>query len=121
MMAEAAKIDPIVFNAIKTLRANKFKIAALTNNFQLPIQDQEEIKLLGGSPPIELKKLFDEYIESSVIGLRKPDPKIFLYACEKLDVKANEVIFLDDIGMYVKLLKSFFLCHILLNLSYIET
>lgn len=102
MMSEAAKINPVVYNAIKKLRVNKFKIAALTNNFQLPIQDQEEIEILGGSPPIEFKKLFDEYIESSVIGLRKPDPKIFLYACEKLGVKPNEVIFLDDIGTYVK-------------------
>ncbi|GBC07006.1 hypothetical protein RclHR1_00720015 [Rhizophagus clarus] len=102
MMSETAKIDPIVFNAIKKLRAKKLKTAALTNNFQLPIQDQEEIEILGGSPPTDFKKLFDEYIESSVIGLRKPDPKIFLYACEKLGVKPNEVIFLDDIGMNLK-------------------
>ncbi|RIA97692.1 HAD-like domain-containing protein [Glomus cerebriforme] len=103
MMSETAKIDPIVVNAIKKLRANnKFKIAALTNNFQLPTQYQEEIEILGGSPSIEFKELFDEYIESSVIGLRKPDQKIFLYSCEKLGVAPNEAIFLDDIGMNLK-------------------
>ena len=108
-MSEATKFDPIVLNAIRKLRANnKFKIAALTNNFQLPIQDQKEIEVLGGSSSIEFKKLFDKYIESSVVGLRKPDPKIFLYTCKKLGVKPNEAIFLDDIGMYVKTLKTFF-------------
>jgi epoxide hydrolase-like predicted phosphatase len=103
MMSEATKIDPIVLNAIKKLRANnKFKIAALTNNFQLPTQDKSEISFLGENLMVEFKALFDEYIESSVIGLRKPDPKIFLYTCEKLGIKPNEAIFLDDIGMYAK-------------------
>jgi epoxide hydrolase-like predicted phosphatase len=103
MMAEAAEFDPIVFNAIKKLRANnKFKIAALTNNFQLPTKDKSEIDFLGGDVSVEFKKLFDEYIESSVVGLRKPDPKFFLYACNKLGIEPNEAIFLDDIGMYVK-------------------
>jgi epoxide hydrolase-like predicted phosphatase len=117
MMSEAVNFDPIVLNAIRKLRAsNKFKIAALTNNFQLPIQDQKEIEMLGGSPSIEFKKLFDEYIESSVVGLRKPDQKIFLYTCEKLGVKPNEAIFLDDIGTNLKVAKHLGMKTISINL-----
>ncbi|CAG8628555.1 25469_t:CDS:2 [Gigaspora margarita] len=96
MMFESTKIDPIVFTALKKLRSsNKFKLAALTNNF--PTQtDDLKIEFL------ELKRLFDEYFESSVIGLRKPDPKIYLYACEKLGIEPKDAIFLDDIGMNLK-------------------
>ncbi|CAG8784169.1 6235_t:CDS:2 [Dentiscutata erythropus] len=96
MMSESTKIDPIVFTALKKLRSsNKFKLAALTNNFLTPAD-------VGGTIPQELKCLFDEVFESSVIGLRKPDPKIFLYACEKLGIEPKDAIFLDDIGMNLK-------------------
>ncbi|CAG8538412.1 10664_t:CDS:2 [Racocetra fulgida] len=69
-MSESAKIDPVVFTALKKLRSsNKFKLAALTNNFLMPTDDLKEIELLGGTIPQELKGLFDEFFESSVIGL----------------------------------------------------
>jgi putative hydrolase of the HAD superfamily len=37
-------------------------------------------------------------VESSVVGLRKPDPKIYKLACERLSVKPAETVFLDDLG-----------------------
>lgn len=69
-------------------------MAALTNNFILPEGP-------GGidSPPKDFLSFFDEYIESSVVGLRKPDPKFFQYALDKLKVIPQEVVFLDDIGV----------------------
>ncbi|GAA5854547.1 hypothetical protein JCM5353_002795 [Sporobolomyces roseus] len=45
-----------------------------------------------------LKNMFDKDIESCVEGLRKPDPKFFQLAIDKLSVKAEEAVFLDDIG-----------------------
>ncbi|CAG8637465.1 426_t:CDS:10, partial [Racocetra persica] len=103
MMSESAKINPAIFTALKKLRSsNKFKLVALTNNFLMPTDDLKEIELLGGTMPQELKCLFDEFFESSVIGLRKPDPRIFLYACEKLGIEPKDAIFLDDIGMNLK-------------------
>ena len=45
-----------------------------------------------------LRDRFDVFIESSVEGLRKPDPKIYELACERLGVTPTQVIFLDDIG-----------------------
>jgi len=41
-------------------------------------------------------------IESYLVKLRKPDVKIYELACEKLNLKPNEVIFLDDIGRNLK-------------------
>ncbi|CAG8522895.1 5531_t:CDS:2 [Paraglomus brasilianum] len=99
MMAEASRIDPVVFSSLQKLRAgNRFKLAALTNNFFLP---KDDVSLVGNIPE-KLKNIFDEFIESSVVGLRKPDPRFFLYACEKLAIQPSDAVFLDDIGINLK-------------------
>ena len=41
-------------------------------------------------------------VESSVEGLRKPDPRIYALALARLDVLASEAVFLDDLGMNLK-------------------
>ncbi|CAG8457328.1 10481_t:CDS:2 [Diversispora eburnea] len=70
MIAETTKLNPIIFKAIKNLKAsNKFKIVALTNNFQISNEDSQILEFIG-DVPLELKNLFDEYIESSIIGMR---------------------------------------------------
>lgn len=38
----------------------------------------------------------DLIIYSHEVGLRKPDPRIFSLACERLGLQPNEVIFVDD-------------------------
>jgi HAD superfamily hydrolase (TIGR01509 family) len=40
--------------------------------------------------------IFDLYINSAKVGIKKPDPKIFLVTCRKLVVKPNECLFMDD-------------------------
>jgi putative hydrolase of the HAD superfamily len=47
-------------------------------------------------------KIFDHVIESSKIGIRKPDPKIYEMSCKSLEVSANECIYLDDLGINLK-------------------
>ncbi|KAI9096143.1 HAD-like domain-containing protein [Phlyctochytrium arcticum] len=101
MMEEATKLDPIVVNAVRKLReSGKFKVAALTNNFQP--EDAGDGGLAFGSPPSELVSLFHEYIESSLVGLRKPDPEFFRFACRKIGVEPRFAIMLDDIGPNLK-------------------
>ncbi|KAI7869923.1 HAD-like domain-containing protein [Spinellus fusiger] len=100
MMRYAATIDERVLLAIQRLKeSGRFKIAALTNNFELPENDIKETEELGGKVPDRLRNLFDFFIESRLVGLRKPDPKFFLYACELIDVPPKACVFLDDIGM----------------------
>jgi len=45
---------------------------------------------------IPLGELFDHVIDSSEVGLRKPDPRIFELALERLGVDAASAVFLDD-------------------------
>ncbi|KAL0097522.1 epoxide hydrolase [Phycomyces blakesleeanus] len=107
MMKETQRLDQKVFTAIRKLReSGQFRVAALTNNFELPEDDLKETEELGGKVPETLKKMFELFIESRLVGLRqvlyyerKPDPKFYLHACKLLNVNPTECIFLDDIGM----------------------
>jgi epoxide hydrolase-like predicted phosphatase len=40
--------------------------------------------------------IFDLYINSAIEGAKKPDPRIFLLTCERLNVKPKECLFMDD-------------------------
>ena len=46
--------------------------------------------------------LFDLVVESSIEGIRKPDPRIYTLTCERLDINPDNAIFLDDLGTNLK-------------------
>jgi putative hydrolase of the HAD superfamily len=85
---------PQMLRAIERIRANGLQLAALTNNWAAPE---------GGSTPDGIRTLaFDVVVESSVEGLRKPDPKIYQLVVERLGVDATDCVFLDDLGINLK-------------------
>ena len=47
--------------------------------------------------PWELLPKFDEVLVSSEIGIRKPDPQIYLLAAERLGREPAECLFVDDV------------------------
>ena len=50
----------------------------------------------------EVMSLFDLVVESSVEGIRKPDPRIYEIACERLGISPADAIYLDDLGINCK-------------------
>jgi len=50
----------------------------------------------------EIMGLFDAVIESSKVGVRKPDPRIYQMMCELLEVKPDACVYLDDLGVNCK-------------------
>lgn len=50
----------------------------------------------------EVMALFDHIIESSKEGIRKPDPRIYALACERMQVEPGDVVYLDDLGINLK-------------------
>ena len=46
--------------------------------------------------------LFDVVVESSVVGVRKPEPEFYEIACRLLEVEPPECVFLDDLGVNLK-------------------
>lgn len=85
---------PAMLTAIRALRKRGLAVGALTNNWASPREERSASDVLRGE--------FDVYVESSVVGMRKPDPRIYLHACEALKVAPGEAIFLDDIGRNLK-------------------
>jgi putative hydrolase of the HAD superfamily len=92
-MAAAAAPRPGMLEAVRRIRAAGLKTAALTNNWEHEGDDD-------GSR--ELRPLFDAFVESRRVGLRKPDPRIYELACTELDVAPRGAVFLDDIGRNLK-------------------
>ena len=94
MMARIALCGPrpAMLEAIRRIRARGLRAGALTNNWATERSE----------PAHELKDLFDAFIESSKVGLRKPDPRIYQLACNSLGVAPTEAVFLDDIGRNLK-------------------
>ena len=45
--------------------------------------------------------LFDEMILSYEVGMTKPDPRIFMLACERLRTGPHETVLVDDIESYI--------------------
>jgi putative hydrolase of the HAD superfamily len=41
-------------------------------------------------------------VESSKVGVRKPEPAFYELACHLLDVEPGECVFLDDLGVNLK-------------------
>ena len=96
------KMKPEMIDAHKHIKARGFKTGCITNN--LPNMDSTE--MLGsseqGAMAREAMKAFDVVIESSKVGIRKPEPQIYQLMCEKLDVQLSDCIFLDDLGINLK-------------------
>jgi putative hydrolase of the HAD superfamily len=92
-IAGATAVRPQAVAAIRTLRASGRKVAALTNNW---VNTDQTSKM------DVLRAEFDVFIESTRVGLRKPDPAIYQLACRELGVSPSQVAFLDDIGLNLK-------------------
>ena len=87
---------PAMLVAIRRIRARALRVAALTNNWSTAGEDGTGA----------LRDEFDVFVESSVVGLRKPDPRIYAHVCAELRVEPAEAIFLDDIGRNLKTARS---------------
>jgi putative hydrolase of the HAD superfamily len=88
----AGEIRPAMIQAVRRCRP-RLRTALLTNNVSAmdrPIGDDT------------LGDLFDIVVESSKVGVRKPDPRFYQLALEALGVEADEAVFLDDLGINLK-------------------
>ncbi|MEO2169376.1 MAG: HAD family phosphatase [bacterium] len=90
-MGTDAAPRPNMLRAIERLREEGLRTAALTNNWVT--RETEAHPLIP---------IFDEFVESAVEGLQKPDPRIYELVLARLGTAADESIFLDDIGRNLK-------------------
>jgi putative hydrolase of the HAD superfamily len=89
----AGEVRPEMVEAVRRC-SERFTTGLLTNNF-----------VSGNDAPPAMREvldLFDVIVESSVVGVRKPDRRFYEMACELAGVAPDEVVFLDDLGVNLK-------------------
>jgi len=93
-MARVLTVRPMVVHALRQLRADGYKLAALTNNYDIGDQLYATMD--------SVRAEFHVFVESCREGVRKPEARIYQLTCERLGVRASECVFLDDLGDNVK-------------------
>ena len=88
-------LRPVMVEALRKC-SSKFKTAMLTNNIT-PMGEQELDEEVEN-----VVEIFDLLIESSIEGCRKPEEKFYEIACDRLNVKPENCVFLDDLGINLK-------------------
>ena len=88
-------LRPTMVEALRRC-SDRLRTGMLTNNIT-PIDSQP-----FSDDVVEVVGLFDEVIQSSVEGCRKPEPRIYEIACERLGVEPVACVFLDDLGINLK-------------------
>jgi putative hydrolase of the HAD superfamily len=87
------KARPRMIELVRSLRGH-IRTGLLTNN----------VKEFGGywRSMVPVDELFDEIIDSSEVGLRKPDPRVYELALTRLGSTPQEAFFVDDFEANVK-------------------
>jgi putative hydrolase of the HAD superfamily len=104
-----AEIAPLLYGAVRPQMVSAlqqckqhFKNACLTNNVitksrhGLPTTNDRAAEVM------RVLALFDDVVESSKIGVRKPEPNFYEIALQRLGIRADEAVFLDDLGINLK-------------------
>jgi len=92
-------IRPEMVEALRRCRA-VFRTACITNNFGdvgpgvVSAEREQAWRDVAG--------LFEFVLESSKVGVRKPEPAIYRMACDKLGIAPEAAVYLDDLGINLK-------------------
>lgn len=123
MMAASREPDPYVFPALQRLSNQQSRpiLGALTNTAIYPPDHpwSKETSAPKDAPStaalFDPRSFFDVYVASAEVGMRKPSREIYELAVRQLDefdrrkggsgVKAEDIVFLDDIGENLKTAK----------------
>jgi putative hydrolase of the HAD superfamily len=94
-------IRPQMVEALRRCKA-AFRVACITNNMKHGdgpgmARTPDKAKAVA-----EVMTLFEHVFESSRLGWRKPDPRIYRHACDQLGVEPEHCIYLDDLGINLK-------------------
>ena len=73
-----------------------FKLGCITNNVKSSSEENTD------NETKEAMSIFDHVIESSIVGIRKPNPEIYMMSCDALNVSPDQCIYLDDLGINLK-------------------
>ena len=97
----SGELRPRMVSVLKKCKEH-FKVGCITSNMKSgegPSMARDEAKVAASQ---SVMALFDVIVESSVEGVRKPNPRIYEIACDRMGVGPDGCIFLDDLGINLK-------------------
>ena len=94
----AGDVRPRMVALLDRVKAAGFQVACLTNN----IVGEDNADDARPRQIADIMARFDVIVESSKIGVRKPEQRFYEIACELLNVQPEECVFLDDLGVNLK-------------------
>ena len=95
-------IRPEMVAALDHLKAEGFELGCITNNVPSGHGAGMARSANQAKAVADILARFDHVIESSKVGLRKPDPRIYAMMCNALSVEPAACIYLDDLGINCK-------------------
>lgn len=98
----AGAVRPAMVAALDTLKTRGFTIGCITNNVPSGKGAGMARSESAAAEIAAIMDRFDHVIESSKVGVRKPDPAIYRMMCEALGVAAPSCVYLDDLGINCK-------------------
>lgn len=91
-------VRPEMVTALDRVKEAGYRTACLTNNVL-----KQDGQTDNDRPEVaDVMARFDAVVESSKVGVRKPEPLFYTTACELLDVAPEDCVFLDDLGINLK-------------------
>lgn len=99
----SGEVRPAMVAALDAVIAAGYLTACLTNNVATAEETGEDPEGRRGRPEVDaVMARFHQVVESSKVGVRKPEPRFYEIACELLGVEPTECVFLDDLGINLK-------------------
>jgi HAD superfamily hydrolase (TIGR01509 family) len=83
-------LEPPLLTALRKAKENGLRTALLSN--------------ADGwwAPPVDWRPLLDVTVISGEVGLIKPDTEIYLLTAERMNLKPEECVFVDDLAVNVR-------------------
>lgn len=97
----SGRLRPRMVESLKRCKEN-FKIACITNNVKSGAGPAMARSAQRAEKMASVMQLFDLVVESSIEGIRKPNPRIYQLTCDRLGVTPTQAVFLDDLGVNLK-------------------
>ena len=89
----------MVVHKIRELKGRGLRLGLLTNN----------VKEFGDHwrTMFPLEELFEEVVDSSHVGVRKPEREIYALTCSRMAIEPTEAVFVDDNALNVMAARAF--------------
>lgn len=102
----AGSLRPEMISVLDGLKQRGYRLACITNNVKIGSGDPNNPGMARSQEMADkvadVMTRFEHVIESSEVGVRKPQPEIYTMACDKLDMAPQDCVFLDDLGINLK-------------------